>query len=194
MKTSSVQNGMVDRPAAPTAEQSDAELMQRLGRGDLQALGVLVGRHQDPVRLLAYRVLGRWDLADDMAQEAFLRLVRTADRYQPDRPLIAFLRRIVVNLCLDLRKRKRAAGWPESEPASQAAGADDCLEAVERRAAIWEEINQLPERQRVALTLHRFEGLGHEEIAELTGWSLSAVESLLVRAYGRLREKLKAWN
>lgn len=194
MNTSAGENVTMDRSAAPAAESSDAELMQALGRGDMQALAGLVNRYQGPVRLLAYRMLGRWDLADDMAQDAFLRLVRTADRYQPDRPLIAFLRRIVVNLCLDLRKRKRAIGWPESEPASRTMGADDRLMVDERRAAIWEEINRLPERQRVALTLHRFEGLGHEEIAQLTGWSLSAVESLLVRAYGRLRERLQNWQ
>lgn len=184
----------MDRVADLTTDPSDAELMQLLGRGDLQALAVLVRRYQEPVRLLAYRVLGRWDLADDMAQETFLRLLRTADRYRPDTALIAFLRRIVVNLCLDLRKRKRAVNWPESEPASRAPGAGERLEADERRAAVWAEINQLPERQRVALTLHRFEGLGHEEIAELTGWSLSAVESLLVRAYGRLRDRLQDWK
>ena len=64
---------------------------------------------------------------------------------------------------------------------------EEKLEAVRR------EVANLPDRQRVALVLHRFEGLSHTEIASLTGWSEGAVESLLVRAYGRLRERLRDW-
>jgi RNA polymerase sigma-70 factor (ECF subfamily) len=169
--------------------------MQMLGRGELQALAILVQKYQQPVRLLAFRLLGRWDQADDVAQDAFLRLLRGADRYQPDKALMALLRRIVVNLCLDMRKRKRAGSWPEIEPPAPDAdgGVGGQVESEERRTAVWDEINRLPERQRIALTLHRFEGLGHEEIAALTGWSMSAIESLLVRAYGRLRDRLRPW-
>jgi RNA polymerase sigma-70 factor (ECF subfamily) len=175
-------------------DPADHVLMQRLGGGDMQALAVLVQRYQKPVRILAYRFLGKWDQADDVAQDAFLRLCRSADRYQPDTALMALLRRIVVNLCLDLRKRKRAGALPEWDPpAGTHWSADGRLEQDEKRLAVWKEIADLPERQRIALTLHRFEGLGHEEIAALTGWSPSAIESLLVRAYTRLRERLSSW-
>ena len=175
-------------------EPTDAELMAQLGQGEMPALAVLVGRYQDRVRKLAFRIVGKWDLADDMTQDAFLRLYRTAGRYRPEMPLMALLRRIVVNLCLDWRKRVKPGAWPNVEPmAGDEWTVNGTIETTEKLAAIRNEISQLPERQRIALTLHRFEELSHEEIAEVTGWSPSAVESLLVRAYSRLRERLKAW-
>jgi RNA polymerase sigma-70 factor, ECF subfamily len=181
-------------PSPRDDEPTDAELMERLGRSEMSALAVLVGRYQERVRMLAFRILGKWDLADDMTQDVFLRLYRTAGRYRPDMPLMALLRRIVVNLCLDWRKRAKPGPWPTAEPmAGDHWTVSGTVEKAEKVSAIRDEIAQLPERQRIALTLHRFEELTHEEIAAVTGWSPSAVESLLVRAYSRLRERLRPW-
>ena len=172
---------------------SDAELMRRLGQGELPALGLLVERHQDRVRALAWRIVGGAE-ADDIAQEAFLRLQSGAARYRPTAALSTWLHRIVVNLCLDWCRKHRPTLLPDGHPGLVRADTSDSPpEAAERRAAIRRAVEELPERQRVALVLHRFEGLGHAEIAELTGWSESAVESLLVRAYGALRERLQEW-
>jgi len=100
----------------------------------------------------------------------------------------------VVNLCLDWSKRRKPAPWPRlvempgTDPPS-----DEAMARQERTAAIHRAISALPERQRVALVLHRFEDLDHAAISDVTGWSRSAVESLLVRAYAELRNELAPW-
>jgi RNA polymerase sigma-70 factor, ECF subfamily len=175
------------------SQPDEPELMRRLAGGDMSALGTIVERHQDRVRSIAYRMLQRWDAADDITQEAFLRVYRSAARYQPTAGFSTWLYRIVVNLCLDAAKKPRMALLSgEDAPAGPSADAD--LMARERLAAIQQAIADLPERQRMALVLHRFEGLNHRQIAEAMDASESAVESLLVRAYSGLRERLKPWQ
>ncbi|MGE5609724.1 MAG: RNA polymerase sigma factor [Bacillota bacterium] len=168
--------------------------MRRLARGDMNALAILVKRHQDVARRVAYRFTGRWHVADDMAQEAFLRLYRGASSYKPTAAFSTWLYRIVVNLCLDYAKRPRLATLPDEPPSRSAEPApQDVLCRQERIDAIRREVAALPERQRIALVLHRFERLDHAQIAQTTGWSESAVESLLVRAYAQLRQRLAGW-
>jgi RNA polymerase sigma-70 factor (ECF subfamily) len=170
----------------------DSILMSRVGAGDMSALGELVCRHQDRVLEIAYRTLGKWDLAEDVAQETFLRVYRAARKYKPQAKFTTWLYRIVVNLCLD-EKRKRARSGMSLEDA--AVGAEtvpngNIIEKKETTELVKAAVDGLPERQRIALVLHRYEGLSHGQIAEATGWSASAVESLLVRAYANLRKKL----
>ncbi len=173
-------------------QPSDIELMARLARGDVSAIGELAHRHERRVLELAFRTLGHWDLAEDVAQETFLRVYRAAKTYQPQAKFTTWLYRIVVNLCLDEQRRQGKgavpleAVAPEGLPASQENRAEKKELAELVRAAV----QQLPERQRLVLVLYRYDGLSHAEISEITGWSQSAVESLLVRAYGNLREKL----
>jgi RNA polymerase sigma-70 factor (ECF subfamily) len=169
----------------------DAILMRRLATGDIGALAQLVEAHQQRVRTLAFRICGRWELADDVTQEAFLRVHRSAGSYQPQAAFSTWLYRIVVNLCMDQLKRPRLARLDESDPPPTTD--PNRLMQAERSAAIQRAVAQLPERQRVAILLHRFEGLSHAEIASATGWSRASVESLLVRAYAELRQKLAAW-
>jgi len=167
----------------------DSLLVRSIADGHLDALEPLVRRHQDNVRRLAYRFLGRWGDADDVAQEAFLRVVCAAPRYQPTARFTTWLHRIVVNLCLDARRRQTrfVAADPPDLPADPPA---DVLERDETVRRVREALDSLPERQRMAVILHRYEGESHREIAEVTGWSESAVESLLVRAYANLRRTL----
>jgi RNA polymerase sigma-70 factor, ECF subfamily len=181
-------------PQQDPSGPADAELMRRLARGDMNALAVLVKRHQDVARRVANWFTGRWDVADDMAQDAFLRLYRGAASYKPTAAFSTWLYRIVVNLCLDHAKRPRLAALPD-EPTCALTGAapDEALRRQECRDAVRREIAALPERQRIALVLHRFERLDHAQIAQSTGWSESAIESLLVRAYAQLRQRLQAW-
>jgi RNA polymerase sigma-70 factor (ECF subfamily) len=171
---------------------SDAELMARLARGDMSALGELARKHQSRVLELAYRTLGSWDLAEDVAQETFLRVYRSAKRYEPTAKFTTWLYRIVVNLCLD-EQRKRAKAGASLEPdvyEQIPASNDDSAEKEELAEKVKAAVQSLPERQRTALILHRYHGLNHAEVGEVTGWTQSAVESLLVRAYANLRGKL----
>ncbi len=172
----------------------DAALMARLAAGEIEALGVLAQRHQYRARMLAYRVVTRWDVADDIVQQAFLRLYHGAGRYTPTAAFTTWFHRIVVNLCLDWSRRRRIRPLGEMDhPAGEDHPAADPFIREEKLEAVRREVADLPDRQRMALVLHRFEGLSHSEIAHLTGWSEGAVESLLVRAYGRLRERLRDW-
>jgi len=167
--------------------------MARLCRGDKAALGDLSLRHQGRVQLLAYRMLGDWHLAEDVAQETFLRLLQAACTYRPEAKFTTWLYRIVYNLTVD-QQRKRANA-PVSLDAGQGEPQDTSgsrsMEQEELAAIVQRAISQLPERQRRVILLHRYEELSHTDIARVTGWSQSAVESLLVRAYARLREELK---
>ena len=90
----------------------DAELMARLALGEIEALGILAQRHQQRARVLAYRVVARWDVADDIVQQAFLRLYHSAGRYTPTAAFTTWFHRIVVNLCprLDSTAKTRFTG------------------------------------------------------------------------------------
>jgi len=171
---------------------NDTELMTRLAAGDMAALGDLAKRHQDKVLSLSYRVLGDWHRAEDVAQETFLRVYRAAKRYKPQAKFTTWLYRIVVNLCLDERRKqsKTAATLEDADPAVLAESESNAAERKEVVESVKTAVGELPERQRLVVILHRYDGLSHGEISEVTGWTQSAVESLLVRAYANLREKL----
>jgi len=166
--------------------------MRRLAEGDRDAFAALVRRHQGRVLSLAYRFLNRWDAAEDVGQEVFLRVLRSAASYRPEAEFSTWLYRVVANLCWDERRKARSARAalirfarrPEPD------GSPTQIDADERSERVRAAVAALPDRQRLALLLHRFAGLGHAEIADATGWSRSAVESCLVRAYARLRDEL----
>ena len=170
----------------------DSALMSRLGDGDMSALGELVCRYQDRVLEIAFRTLGKWDLAEDVAQETFLRVYRAAGKYKPKAKFTTWLYRIAVNLCLDEKRKRARSGMSLEDAAVDAEIVPDSniIEQKEIAKLVQAAVDGLPERQRIALVLHRYEGLSHDQIAEATGWSGSAVESLLVRAYANLRKKL----
>jgi len=176
-------------------ELTDEELMAATAKGATAEFEELVRRHQQKAFALALRILGQRDMAKDISQEAFLRVLRSAKRYRPQAKFTTWLYRIVVNLCLDARRKARGisvdiSGFsdrlessPENNPAA-------ILEAKECRKLVWDALEILTKRERIAVLLHRFHGLSHAEVAHVTGWSRSAIESLLVRAYQKLRKKL----
>jgi len=173
-------------------QQDDAELMRALARGETAALAELVRRYQGDALALARRTLAQTDGAEDVVQEAYLRVYHSAGRYRPTAKFSTWLYRIVVNLCYDrLRSlKRRGVALDEQLAAPPAAEAPEILHAADVARRVREAISALPPRQRTALTLHRYQGLSHAEVSQATGWSVSAIESLLVRAYQTLRRQL----
>ncbi|MBI9016828.1 MAG: RNA polymerase sigma factor [Phycisphaerae bacterium] len=178
---------------------TDKQLMSLVAEEKMEALGELVKRHQSNALSIAYRTVGAWDIAEDICQEAFIRVYRSAAKYQPTAKFTTWFYRIIVNLCIDEKRKSNRAPQDYSEyidvlEDKQNINPMDKQIALDRKKAVWQALGQLNKRERITVVLHKFLGKSHREIAEITGWSLSAVESLLVRAYQKLREKLKDIN
>jgi RNA polymerase sigma-70 factor (ECF subfamily) len=172
-------------------ESSDEALMARAGKGDEAAFRVLAERHLHHALRLARRILQNGSDAEDIVQEALLRVWINAPRWRPEAAVRTWLYRIIVNLCLNARRRAPfvaldAAGDradPAADPARQ-------LEATESDRQVAGAVASLPERQRVALVLTYFEELSNAETSAILGTSISGVEALLVRARRTLRQTL----
>jgi RNA polymerase sigma-70 factor (ECF subfamily) len=170
----------------------DEQLMMRSGEGDMDAFEELVARHQQAALNIAYRFLGDPSLAEDAAQEAFLKLLAGASRYRPLASFRTYLYGIIWHICVDVYRRKR----PELTDAMEAhadpsAGPVQAALERERAALVRKAIQELPPRQRMALVLKHFEGLTYEEIGRALDCSPTAVDALLVRAKRKLAEKLQ---
>lgn len=174
------------------SQYSDDHLLQQIAAGNTDALGKIIRRYQGQVLTLAYRSVQNWSDAEDIAQESFVRVFKSACRFQGQSVFKTWLYRIVINLCIDnQRSRKSNISLDTIAPSIEAKHNPDLLEIKEISQIVQNAIQNLPEHQKVALILHRYENLSHAEISAVTGWTKSAVESLLVRAYGNLREMLK---
>lgn len=175
----------IEREAA-----DETALMARVVARDGDAFGLLIAGHAVRLRRVAYRMLGDAGEAEDVAQEALLRLWRDAARWRPERAGPgAWLNRVTVNLCLDrLRRVRFVTGEPVPERASDAPGADTLIEADQQRAAVVGAIAALSDRQRAAIVLTYYEGLPNIMAADALELNLKAFESLLHRA----RQTLKA--
>jgi RNA polymerase sigma-70 factor, ECF subfamily len=171
---------------------ADEQVVMAIGRGDREAMRELVQRYQGPLWRVAWHTLGDATAAEDVAQDVFLRVFRAASGFDPSGSVANWLYRIALNLCRDrLRRLKRKVVSLEQLDGHPAAREErDPMETEERIRQIRQALDELPERQHTAVILHRYANLSHRQIAEITGWSPSAVESLLVRAYARLRVKL----
>ncbi len=171
----------------------DEELLRLTAAGDRESFAQLVELHQKRVVQLAARLLSSADQAEDVAQDAFIRVYRAAGKFKPQARFSTWLYRIVVNLCHDQRRRwKLRLSSFEEEPAAPAESSR--AEREEISARVHAAMEELAPRQRAVLVLHRFEGQSYREIAASTGLSESAVESLLVRAYAKLRYALRDLN
>jgi RNA polymerase sigma-70 factor, ECF subfamily len=172
-------------------DDSDEALMVRVARGDERAFQLLARRHLPAMLGLARRILRNGADAEDVAQEALMRVWTYAPRWRPLALFRTWLTRVVVNLCLD---RKRRAPWVELDAAGEivdpAPGATEKAETDERERMVASAIDKLPARQRSAIMLTYSEGMSNAEVADILDTSVSAVETLLVRGKQNLRRTL----
>lgn len=175
-----------------TGREDEAALLLRYAAGDRAAAAALVARLAPMALSLARRLLGDPAEAEDVTQEAMLRLWKIAPDWDPDRARVStWLYRVVVNLCTDRRRRRR----PEPmdvlpELADGALPAVAQMQAQARVDALQAALAGLPERQRIAVVLRDIDGLANPEIATILGISVEAVESLAARGRRALRETL----
>lgn len=185
----------------------DAALMLRVKQGDAAAFTELVEKYKQPVINLIYRTLRDATEAEDLAQNVFVQVYKSADRYRVAAKFSTWLFTIARNLCLnEIRRRSRHpadsldAVHPENEdqPLQQfedrkTFAPPDSLLQGELEQKIDEVLAELPENQRTALLLCRQEELSYEEMSEVLGCSLSATKSLIHRGRETLKEKLKPY-
>jgi RNA polymerase sigma-70 factor, ECF subfamily len=179
--------------AVDWAEKDDGELLALIQTGSHHAFGTLVRRHADRFYRLAYRYVQHRETAEDIVQDAFLKLWEGPYRWQPERQskFTTWFYKIVVNLCLDWRKKKRPEPLPEQiQLSDERERPEDAVIRADEQRRLETEIAALPERQRTALNLCFSEGLSNQEAADIMGVNLKALQSLLMRAKTTLRERL----
>jgi RNA polymerase sigma-70 factor (ECF subfamily) len=188
-------------PAGISDEDAkDVSLMQLVGAGDAAAFEELVDRHQRLVVGTVARMLGNNSEVEDIAQQVFVRVWRSAKRYVPRAKFTTWLLKITRNLVFnELRRRSRhtqislqVESEDEERPIKdeRATAPDTALLEQELQRAIESAIAQLPETQRMAVVLRRYEDLSYEQIAAVLDQSVPAVKSLLFRARTELRTRL----
>jgi RNA polymerase sigma-70 factor, ECF subfamily len=183
-----------DSMFSPSTPEPEIEWMARIRDGDMEAFRLLVEAHQSRVINTISKLLGSDAEAEDLAQQVFIRVWRSAARYQPTAKFTTWLFRITRNLVFnELRRRKHFAdsGGDSPEPAERAEREPDrVLLEDELQKAIQTAIQELPEAQRMAIVLRRYEEMPYEEIARVMGTTVPAVKSILFRARAELRERL----
>ena len=191
-------------PAGVSDENAeDVRLMRLVSAGETAAFEELVERHQRLVVGTVARMLGNNSDVEDIAQQVFVRVWRSAKRYVPRAKFTTWLLKITRNLVFnELRRRSRHAQLPllaESDDTElpikdeRAIAPDAVLLEQELRDAVEAAIAQLPETQRMAVVLRRYDELSYEEIAEILDQSVPAVKSLLFRARTELRMRLSRY-
>ncbi|HET8645070.1 MAG TPA: sigma-70 family RNA polymerase sigma factor [Vicinamibacteria bacterium] len=172
----------------------EAELLARARSGNLPAFEEIVRRYQRRVYATALRIVRRHELADEVAQEAFLRAFETLGRFDLGRPFGPWICRIAANLAITHVRspaaREQPLPDPAPEPPSAAPGPLDRLLDGEARTLLDRALGELPAEQRAVFALRVFEDLSYREIAEALGIQMGTVMSRLARARERLREAL----
>jgi RNA polymerase sigma-70 factor (ECF subfamily) len=184
-------------------DAEDVRLMALVGRGDTAAFEDLIERHQSLVAGTIARMLGSNSDVEDIAQQVFIRVWKSAGRYVARAKFTTWLLKITRNLVFnELRRSKRHALVPlQTKPGAEeiplpdqvARAPDASLLETELQQAIERAIVQLPESQRMALILRRYEEMSYEQIAEILDLSVPAVKSVLFRARTELRERLRGY-
>ncbi|MBK1830541.1 sigma-70 family RNA polymerase sigma factor [Verrucomicrobiaceae bacterium R5-34] len=181
----------------------DVALMLRVGQRDEHAFEELITRHQSAVIGTVAKMLGNASEAEDIAQQVFIRLWKSAPRYKPTAKFTTFMFTIARNLVFNesrRKSRKKEYSMDEREddyhlqtPDTDQAQPDEGLLHAELQSAIDRAIQSLPEKQRLAVVLRRYENMPYEEIANVLDLSVPAVKSQLFRARNSLRESLQSY-
>jgi len=183
------------------AREHDTELMLRAKNGDEASFGMLLARQRGPVIHFLYRMVGNQAIAEELAQDVFLKVYRARTSYQPAAKFTTWLFRIATHVALNhLRDRKgdkrvESLDFEQGElRVRQVADARPNAEQEMVRQAwfdrIREAVEALPDKQRAAVLMHKYQEMGYSQIAGALGCSESAVKSLLFRAYECLRARL----
>jgi RNA polymerase sigma-70 factor (ECF subfamily) len=179
----------------------DAELMLRVKDGDTVSFDLLLAKHRSPVIHFLYRLVQDQAVAEELAQEVFLRVYRSRESYEPTAKFTTWLYRIATHLGLNwLRDGKnersqerlddQRADMPVREISDRRPTVEQNMVREVRLAEVRQAIAALPEKQRAAVLMHKYEEMDYSQIAKVLGCSDSAVKSLLFRAYESLRARL----
>jgi RNA polymerase sigma-70 factor (ECF subfamily) len=186
-------------------ESSDAAVMLRVAAGDEAGFNYLVGKYHRAMISFLFRMVHNQAVAEELAQEVFLRVYRSRESYRAEAKFTTWLYRIATNLAVNHArdtKHERSASTiyldaPDEESGTTPDVADDAPSVEqsilrdERMAAIRAHVMALPERQRMAVLMHKYQGMDYRQIGDVLKLSESATKSLLFRAYQTLRDKLK---
>ncbi len=192
-------------PASRYEGLTDAEVMLRLKTGDDAAFDYLVEKYRRPMLSFMYRMAHNSAVAEELVQEIFLRVYRSRQTYNAEAKFSTWLYRIASNLAVnyarDTKHERPELSVNLDEPDTETGttidlpdgspSAEQVILRQERLAAIRQHVHNLPERQRMAVLMHKYQGMDYSQIAEVLKLSESAVKSLLFRAYETLRIKLK---
>jgi RNA polymerase sigma-70 factor, ECF subfamily len=189
----------------PSDGLTDAQIMLRVKAGDESAFEYLVQKYRRPMLSFMYRMAHNTAVAEDLAQEVFLRVYRSRETYEASAKFTTWLYRIASNLAVNHARDTRherpentvSLDEPDQESGLTMDVPDDSLTAEEsivrreRLAAIRQRVQALPERQRIAVVMHKYQQMDYRQIADVLKLSESAIKSLLFRAYETLRVQLK---
>ncbi len=169
----------------------DERLMLAVAKGNLEAFNEIVLRHQNTAWKVAYRFLGDAMEAEDIAQEAFIKILEAAPRYQPKARFRTYLYQVIIRLCIDHTRKKHPAytdeisGMPDHSP-----DPGEFLEDREHEIKIKKVLHSLPPHQKIAMILKYYEGLRYADIALAMKTSVKSVEGLIRRARVTLQTRL----
>lgn len=187
---------------ASTALDSDVELMLRVKDGDEESFRLLLEKHRNPLVYFLYRMVQDQAVAEELAQEVFLRIYRSRTSYEPTAKFTTWLFRIATHLALNsLRDGKnernqerldqeRDGELPSRQVADRNPSVEQSMVYQAKLQEVREAIATLPEKQRAAVLMHKYEEMDYSQIAKALDSSESAVKSLLFRAYETLRARL----
>jgi len=185
--------------------ERDAELMLRVREGDETSFALLLEKHRKPVIHFLYRMVQNQAVAEELAQEVFLRVYRSRESYEPTAKFTTWLFRITTHLALnhvrDRRKDKLHDSIDEKveegaprQLADREANVEQQMLRQARLGQIKAAVDELPEKQRGAVLMHKYQEMDYSQIAAVLGISESAVKSLLFRAYESLRSRLRHFS
>jgi RNA polymerase sigma-70 factor (ECF subfamily) len=195
------------RPASEFAHMDDAAIMLELRAGNMAGFDYLIQKYRKPIVHFMYRMVHNQAVAEELAQEVFLRVYRSRETYRAEARFSTWLYRIATNLGVnyarDTRQERSASTVYLDEVDSETGTTPDVADVTpgaeanmlrrERLEAIRQHVLALPERQRMAVLMHKYEGMDYKQIGDVLKLSESATKSLLFRAYQTLREKLKTF-